>query len=50
MTPTQTKPGAENAVKPAPGFWEQVVMTIKVLLASGAVLGGIWLLDSIVAN
>ena len=50
MTPTQIKPEEKSAAKPAPGFWEQAVVTLKVLLATGAVLGGIWLLDFLVAN
>ena len=48
MTPTN--PESRNAGNPGPGFWEQIVMTVKILLAAGALLGGIWLLDSVVTG
>lgn len=48
MNQMQTKPQEENAAKPRPGFWEQAAVTLKILLGTGAVLGGIWLLDSLV--
>ncbi|MBZ5576246.1 MAG: hypothetical protein LAP40_06800 [Acidobacteriia bacterium] len=50
MTPTQTKPEEKSAAKPRPGFWEQAIVTLKVLLAIGAVLGGIWLLDALAVS
>ncbi len=40
----------QSGAKPQPGFWEQILVTLKVLLAVGAVLGAIWLLDIAVAN
>ena len=48
MTPTQ-----RDAVQPAagesrPSLREQVMVTIKILLATGVILGGIWFLDTIV--
>lgn len=49
MTQTGAKPVETSAAKPRPGFWEQVVVTLKVLLATGAVLGGLWLLDTMVS-
>ena len=33
--------------KTRPGFGEQVAVTLAILLATGAVFGGIWLLDMI---
>lgn len=33
--------------KPRPAFGEQVAVTLAILLATGAVFGGIWLLDTI---
>jgi hypothetical protein len=47
MTQIQHKPDEESAAKPRPGFWEQALVTVKILLATGAVLGGIWLLDTL---
>ncbi|GEM_PF-3300957 len=47
MSPLQTTPEQTGDAKRHPGFLEQALMTLKILLAAGAVLGGIWLLDSI---
>lgn len=33
--------------RPRPSFGEQVAVTLAILLATGAVFGGIWLLDTI---
>lgn len=48
MSQTRTKSQDETAAKPRPGFWEQAAVTLKILLGTGAVLGGIWLLDNLV--
>ena len=39
-----------NDSKSQPGLLEQLLVTVKVLLATGGVFGGIWLLDYIVSN
>ena len=43
----QRKSDKENATKPRPALWEQTLITLKILLGAGAVLGGIWLLDAL---
>lgn len=40
----------EPNLKSPPGFLEQMVVTVKVLLATGLVIGGIWLLDHLVTK
>jgi hypothetical protein len=40
-------PSRNHVEKPAPGFREQLLVTLGVLLATGAVFGGIWVLDTI---
>jgi hypothetical protein len=47
VTVMQNKLDKESAAKLRPGFWEQAVVTLKILLGAGAVLGGIWLLDTL---
>lgn len=49
MTQAGAKPEEASNGKPRPGFWEQMVVTLKILLATGAVLGGLWLLDTMVS-
>lgn len=49
MTQTSAKLKESSTEKPRPGFWEQVVFTLKILLATGAVLGGLWVLDTMVS-
>jgi hypothetical protein len=50
MTYPQNKPDRESVSKPRPGLWEQAVITLKILLGAGVVLGGIWLLDTLSIN
>jgi hypothetical protein len=40
-------PSRNHVEKPAPGFRAQLLVTLGVLLATGAVFGGIWVLDTI---
>lgn len=37
-----------NTGRPRPGLGEQAAVMLAILLATGAVFGGIWLLDTIV--
>ena len=46
-------PISENEQRPeasAPTLAQQVAVSLKVMLATGAVLAGIWLLDAIAAQ
>jgi hypothetical protein len=40
-------PSRNHVEKPAPSFREQLLVTLGVLLATGAVFAGIWVLDTI---
>jgi hypothetical protein len=48
VTPSQSDPEQPAAGEPCPSFRDQVVVTIKILLATGIILGAIWFLDTIV--
>lgn len=50
MTETKITPNEKNDPMRRPGFWEQMLLTLKILVAAGAVFGGIWLLEGIVGN
>jgi len=48
VKPSQTDPEQPAAAEQRPSFREQVVVTIKILVATAIILGGIWFLDTIV--
>jgi hypothetical protein len=50
MTETKIAPEEKKNSGRRPGVWEQMLVTLKILMAAGAVFGGIWLLESIVGN
>lgn len=50
MTNIKITPDEKNGPLRRPGFWEQMLVTLKILVGAGAVFGGIWLLESIVGN
>jgi hypothetical protein len=50
MAAPKTDPKPQDTGKPGPSLREQVVVTIKVLVGTGVVLGSIWLLDLMVAE
>lgn len=50
MTETKITEDEKNDPVRRPGFWVQMLVTLKILVGAGAVFGGIWLLESIVGN
>jgi len=38
---------SQNNEKGRPGFGAQIMVTLAIVLATGAVFGGIWLLDAV---
>lgn len=50
MTQTKITPDEKSDAVRRPGLWEQMLVTLKILVGAGAVFGGIWLLETIVGN
>lgn len=50
MTEKKITADETNDALRRPGFWVQMLLTLKILVGAGAVFGGIWLLETIVGN
>ena len=50
MKPSPSREKEQRAETSAPTLAQQVVVSIKVMLGTGAALAGIWLLDAIAAQ
>ena len=50
MKPNPISENEQHPEASAPTLAQQVVVSIKVMLATGAALAGIWLLDAIAAQ